>query len=74
MACVNEKRLVCGKASLLRVLRQIFYKKKRFVLRKRRTFSAHARQLGEEKLFGCKKSQRFQLMQSYPIKESLFSA
>ena len=38
MACVNEKRLVCGKASLLRVLRQIFCKRKRFVLRKRRLF------------------------------------
>ena len=38
MACVNEKRLVCEKALLLRVLRQIFCKRKRFVLRKRRLF------------------------------------
>ena len=71
MACVNEKRLVCEKALLLRVLRQIFCKRKRFVLRKRRLFLFMQGHL-EKKSFCLRKKLAFSAHARPPDKEQPF--
>ena len=71
MAGVNEKRLVCEKALLLRVLRQIFCKRKRFVLRKRRLFLFMQGHL-EKKSFCLRKKLAFSTHVKPTDKEKLF--
>ena len=55
----KERLFACGNKQILSAVRKVIRKMKRFCLIEKAVFSAHARQLGEEKLFGCKKASDF---------------
>ena len=53
-------------------VRKVFYKKKRFYFTKKACFFSLCKTTWGRKTLGLQKSQRFQLIQSQPIKKSLF--
>ena len=62
MACVNEKRLVCGKASLLSAVRKVFYKKETFLFcEKGLFFQLMQSQPIKKNLFSARKNFNFPL-------------